>query len=302
MNYSSYALKSPSEREACFFDHLSPTNRTPEYYVNWKKVVKNTRELEISLNTLNFLVGKSDIFFEAKRLFIQQPDLLKAIPALLASRDKNFNVLSFDDFDNMQFSEIDFYNIDIAKIDEYLEFIEQSGLLNFLQNNAVKSLVDYVLGVEVGLDSNGRKNRSGTTMEGIVERYVEKVCQILDLEFHIQATSEWMEKNWGIYVPVDKSIRRFDVAVYDRVKHKVYVIETNYYGGGGSKLKSVCGEFVTLNQLINRAVEDVNFIWITDGLGWKTARIPLSEAFFVIDNIFNLKMLQEDFLLELFSK
>lgn len=302
MDFLSYSLKKPSERMDYFFENINPTNRTPEYYVKWEKVIRNTRSIEIGLNTLNYLIGKEDIYFEAKNLFTEQPSLLKLIPSLIAIRDGAFDVLRIDDDGEMSFTNINFNQIDISRIDEYLDFMDKSGLLDFLQNHAVRSLVDYVFGVEVGLDSNGRKSRSGTTMEAIVEKSVANVCQKLNYEFQIQATSNWMYEKWGVHVAGDKSARRFDVAVYDSVRHKVYVIETNYYGGGGSKLKAVCGEFATLNQLIKTSDDDVEFIWVTDGLGWKTSRRSMSEAFAVIDNIFNLKMLQEDFLLELFSK
>lgn len=301
MNFTTYINETSSAKLEYFFKNLSPTNRTPEYYVNWDKVIENTKEIELSLNTLNYLIGKEDIRNEANQLFISQPNLLKAVPALIASRKSNLDVLSFDDENNMYFEKVNFKKIDGTKLDDYLNFMEKSGLLKFLQNNVQRNLVDYVFGVEAGLDSNARKNRSGTTMENIVERIVAKTCETLNLDFRIQATSNWMEKNWGVNVPVDKSARRFDVAVYDKEKHKVYVIETNYYGGGGSKLKSVCGEFTTLNQLVNTSNNDIVFIWITDGLGWETAKIPMSEAFAVIDNIFNLSMLKNNFLTELLT-
>ncbi|BDH64570.1 MULTISPECIES: type II restriction endonuclease [Enterococcus] len=300
MDYNEYCQGTPENRKDFFFENLSPTNRTPEYYVNWDKVVSNTRQLELGLNTLNYLIGKKEIREEAKELFLTQPNLLKIVPSLIASRDTKLDILLFDDVD-MDFTKIDFSNINVGNIDEYLNFMEDSGLFNFLQNNANKSLVDYVFGVEVGLDSNARKNRSGTTMEGIVEKYVEKTCIKLGYNFKTQATSKWIHENWGVLVPVDKSARRFDVAVYDKEKNKVYVIETNFYGGGGSKLKSVCGEFITLNSLIKKSEDNVKFIWITDGVGWKTARLPMSEAFSIIDNIFNLMMLKNDFLFDMFN-
>lgn len=301
MNFTTYMNETSSAKLEYFFKNLSPTNRTPEYYVNWDKVIENTKEIELSLNTLNYLIGKEDIRNEANQLFISQPNLLKAVPALIASRDSNLDVLSFDNENNMYFENVNFKKIDSTKLDDYLDFMDKSGLLKFLQNNVQRNLVDYVFGVEAGLDSNARKNRSGTTMENIVERIVAKTCETLNLDFRIQVTSNWMEKNWGVHVPVDKSARRFDVAVYDKEKHKVYVIETNYYGGNGSKLKSVCGEFTTLNQLVNTSNNDVVFIWITDGLGWESTKIPMSEAFAVIDNVFNLSMLKNNFLTELFS-
>ena len=156
--------------------------------------------------------------------------------------------------------------------------------------------------MEAGLDSNARKNRSGTTMENILERNVEKICIEQNLVYKVQATANYIRSSWGIEVPVDKSERRFDIAVFSKEKNKVWLIETNYYGGGGSKLKSVSGEFTELSKLIQTAKDDVSFSWVTDGQGWHTARYPLSEAFGHIDNIFNLEMLKQGYLFDLFKK
>ena len=270
--------------------------------MNWNKVDRETKKYELELNTLNYLIGKDDIYSEALRLFTKQPNLLKAIPSLIASRDRVLDILTIDNNDNMSFEQLDFKTIDTSRIDDYLKFIEQSGLLNFLQQHANRSLVDYVYGVETGLDSNARKNRSGTTMEGILERHVAKISQEQKLEWKSQATAQFIKDKWGIKVPVDKSERRFDVAVYSREKHKVWLIETNYYGGGGSKLKAVAGEFTELSQFVVKSDDDVEFVWVTDGQGWKTAHLPLAEAFSHITNVFNLEMLREGFLSELFQQ
>ena len=278
---------------------LSVTNRTPEYYVNWEKVSRETKKFELELNTLNYLIGKEDIYNVALELFQKQPDLLKAVPSLIASRDKILDILVMDNDDNMSFERLNFKKIDTNRLVEYLDFIEQSGLLDFLQNHANRSLVDYVYGVESGLDSNARKNRSGTTMEGILERNVAKVCQTYGLEYKAQATPAFIKENWRIVVPVDKSERRFDVAVFSSEKKKCWLIETNYYGGGGSKLKAVAGEFTELSQFVETSDDDVTFIWVTDGQGWKTAHLPLAEAFAHVPNVFNLEMLKQDYLVEL---
>lgn len=302
MNFKNYLIKSPQERLTIFLESLSITNRTPEYYVNWNKVDRETKKYELELNTLNYLIGKDDIYSEALRLFTKQPNLLKAIPSLIASRDRVLDILTIDNDDNMSFEQLDFKTIDTSRIDDYLKFIEQSGLLNFLQQHANRSLVDYVYGVETGLDSNARKNRSGTTMEGILERHVSKITQEQNLEWKAQATAQFIKEKWGITVPVDKSERRFDVAVYSKEKHKVWLIETNYYGGGGSKLKAVAGEFTELSQFVVTSDDAVEFVWVTDGQGWKTAHLPLAEAFSHITNVFNLEMLREGFLSELFRQ
>ncbi|WP_172976485.1 type II restriction endonuclease [Finegoldia sp. BIOML-A1] len=278
-----------------FLDTLSLTNRTPEYYVNWKKVTTNTREFEIELNTLNYLIGKDDILNEARNLFNKQPDLLRTIPILLGCRDRYINVLFINE-NEMNIEGIDFNNIDITNIERYIDFINESGLFKFMKYHANRSLVDYVYGVETGIDSNARKNRSGKTMESILTKILKDIADKYGFEHLEQATSSKIYDSWGIKVPVDKSARRFDGALFNPFKNKVYVFETNYYGGGGSKLKSVAGEFRTLNNLIESSVDDVTFIWITDGQGWKTSKIPMEEAMESIEHIYNLKMIEDDYL------
>lgn len=299
MKFDNYINLDSDERLNVFLSTLSVTNRTPEYYVNWTKVERETRKFELELNTLNYLIGKEDIYNESLILFTKQPELLKAIPSLIASRDKILDILIIDNQDNMCFEQLNFSKIDTTRIVDYVVFAEQSGLLDFLQNKANRSLVDYVYGVEAGLDSNARKNRSGTTMEGILERHIAKIAQEQGLEWKAQATASFIKSNWNIEVPVDKSERRFDVAVYSRERHKVWLIETNYYGGSGSKLKAVAGEFTELSQFVKSSKDDIEFVWVTDGQGWKTARLPLSEAFGHIQNVFNLNMLKNNFLREL---
>ena len=301
MKFDDYINLDSDKRLNVFLSTLSVTNRTPEYYINWKKVDRETKIFEVELNTLNYLIGKEDIYNESLKLFTRQPSLLKAIPSLIASRDKVLNILSINNNDNMSFKELDFKKIDSNRIKDYVDFISQSGLLNFLQNKAKRSLVDYVYGVEAGLDSNARKNRSGKIMEDILERHVAKISKEQEIEWKAQATASFIKSNWNIEVPVDKSERRFDVAVYSKERHKVWLIETNYYGGGGSKLKAVAGEFTELSQFVVSSKDNVEFIWVTDGQGWKTARLPLSEAFGYIQNVFNLSMLKEGFLFELFK-
>jgi len=302
MKLNEYQTLTSDKRLNLFLNTLSITNRTPEYYVNWDKVERETKQYELELNTLNYLIGKENIYEETLRLFEQQPNLIKAIPSLIASRDKVLDILSINNDDDMTFERLDFSKIDTDRIEEYVIFAEDSGLLDFLQNKANRSLVDYVYGVEAGLDSNARKNRSGTTMEGILERHVSKLASEIGLEWKAQATAAYIKEKWNIEVPVDKSERRFDVAVYYAKNNKLWLIETNYYGGGGSKLKAVAGEFTELSQFVVTSDDDVEFVWVTDGQGWKTAHLPLAEAFSHITNVFNLEMLREGFLSELFRQ
>lgn len=299
--YGDYINKNANQRLEYFMKTLSVTNRTPDYYVNWEKVTRETKKYELELNTLNYLIGKDNIYNEALELFNMQPNLIKALPSLIASRDKQLDVLNIDKEENMDFYKLDFINIDTNNIESYLEFSKESGLFNFLQYDANRSLVDYVYGVEAGLDSNARKNRSGSTMEKILKRNIIKISKKFDIEHQSQATASFIKDNWGIDIQVDKTARRFDEAVFCSKSKNLWLIETNYYGGGGSKLKATAGEFITLNELVSEPKSNINFVWVTDGQGWHTARLPLLESFGHIRYVFNLKMLKDGYLESLFK-
>lgn len=295
-SFDEYIRQEPIVKLAEFMNTRSITNRKASYYVNWEKVYSNSERFEIELNTLNYLIGKDNIQSVAKELFLQQPNLLKVIPVLIATRDFRLHVLDIDNNANFNFRNIDFDTIDIEKIDEYIDFIDQTGLFNFLSKHANKSLVDYVYGVEAGLDSNGRKNRSGTQNEEILQLNLEKISQNENWEYATQANVEQIQTRWNIDTPVDKSKRRYDGVVYNPDNNSLTIIETNFYGGGGSKLKSVAGEFTELNEMIATADANLKFVWISDGPGWDTARLPMAAAFEHIPYIINLKMVDAGYL------
>ena len=300
-SFEAYKQLSKDKKFSVLMDTLSLTNRTPEYYVKWEKVEANTRSLEISLNTMNYLIGKENIYEEALELFTQQPQLIKTIPTLLAIRDEKFEVLRINEQAELLFENLDFKVIDKQNIKKYVDFANESGLLTFLSQKVTKSLVDYVFGVEVGLDSNGRKNRSGTFMEQIVEDKVAAICELRKLEYLPQANATKIKTEWGIDVPYKESMRNHDFAIFNPKTKKLTIIEVNYYGGGGSKLKSVAGEFAELSAYFKAKSPNIQFVWITDGQGWHSANRPLRDAFEVIDYIINLKMMNVQYLEEILS-
>ena len=71
-----------------------------------------------------------------------------------------------------------------------------------------------------------------------------------------------------------------------------YLIEVNFYSGGGSKLNEVARAYSELSPKIN-AVDGFKFVWITDGIGWESAKNKLEEAFYTIPNIYNLTNINE---------
>jgi hypothetical protein len=260
--------------------------KTWDYFVNWNKVFSNSSELEISLNKLNYLLGKEHIKEEFKKLYSSNPDITKVLPVLLAVRENKLEV--FDKITkNSEFFDFSGKEKDV---DKYFEFLEKSGLIKLFQKDGIKNLVDYVLGVEVGLDSNGRKNRGGSLMEEIVKTFIDDFCNKKGFEYLAQARPTAIKNKWGLDIKVDKSERSFDFAVYNPKNKKIKLFEVNFYNGGGSKLKTVCGEFRSLYEELK--TQDIDFIWITDGLGWHTAERPLEETYNHNEYIFNLNMLE----------
>ncbi len=279
------------------FNHLVSTFRssikTWDYFVNWNKVFTNSASFEIALNKLNFLLGKDDLRGEFYRLYESNPDIAKALPVLLAVRENNLEVY------NKTSKGLESYDFSGKRgdVNKYFEFLDKSGLIKLFQRDGIKNLVDYVIGVEVGLDSNGRKNRGGTLMEEIVGLFLEDFCKQNNLRYIPQASPSKIKLKWNFDIVVDKSERSFDFAIYNPQSNKIKLFETNFYNGGGSKLKAVCGEFRSLYDELKR--QNIEFIWITDGLGWHAAKRPLEETYNHNDYIFNLFMLEDGALNEL---
>jgi type II restriction enzyme len=282
-------------------DNLTDSITIWDYFVNWNKVLNNFKQVEINLNILNYLIGKDDTEGEFRRILTQYPSVVSIIPLLIACRTSSFRILT--DYLNGSFTYKLFTfkqrdRLTEQELSEIIEFTQKTGLLELFRNRTIRSIPDYVIGIEVGLDSNGRKNRGGTTMETIVESQLRQICQEQGLLVMPQATSVKIRSEWGIYIEVDKSSRRFDFAV--RNEDVLYLIETNFYGGGGSKLKATAGEYRALFDFISP--QGHKFIWITDGLGWKSALRPLEETFNYIDYTLNLKMASTGLLSEIIKQ
>lgn len=260
--------------------------KTWDYFVNWNKVFANSSDLEISLNKLNYLLGKENLKEEFKKLYTSNPDIIKAFPVLLAVRENKLEI-----FDKKT-KNSEFFNFIQADktANEYFEFLEKTGLARLFQKDGIKNLVDYVIGVEVGLDSNGRKNRGGTLMEEIVGTFLTDFCNKNGFEYLPQARPSAIKARWGFDVQVDKSERSFDFAIYNPKSKKLKLFEANFYNGGGSKLKAVCGEFKSLYSELKS--QNIDFIWITDGLGWNTTKRPLEETYNHNEYVFNLNMIE----------
>ena len=281
--------------------NLKPSNTLWTYFVNWEKVIKNTRQIELSLNNLNYLLGKDEFDKEFRYLLKQNPSVAKIIPALVVrdgSNNKKFKILI--DFKSKQlvYEDFDFTKETITgeDIEKILTFVKKTGLKDLIISKKIKNLVDYMIGVEAGIDSNARKNRGGQAMEDIVEVFIQDICKNGQIRYLKEANAAKIKEEYGYDVPVDRSSRRYDFVI-DNGK-ELFLIETNFYGGGGSKLKSTAGEYRNLSDVLNGQYK---FIWITDGYGWKTTSLPLRETFNHNDYVFTLAMLEKGILENLVS-
>ncbi|MDD2745108.1 MAG: type II restriction endonuclease [Candidatus Gracilibacteria bacterium] len=277
---------------------FTPTIFTWEFYSDFQKIKKNAFKIKIQLNILNSLLGEKDIEKKFLEIVRQYPETREILPILLAVRQCFQLVLNSDTKEVFDASK--FFNKNYILTSEIeqdlLSFFRNSGLKDIFENKYVSNLNDYVFGIETGLDTNARKNRSGTLMEHIVGDFVKDFTLKSGFQWKDQATVKWMEQNWGVKVKSDKSARRFDFAVF--TGEKIYLIETNFYGGGGSKLKAVAGEFAGLYRTLQQ--QNISLLWITDGLGWKSTLRPLEDAYNATNgNIYNISMLKDGILFNL---
>ncbi|PIP18076.1 MAG: restriction endonuclease, partial [Parcubacteria group bacterium CG23_combo_of_CG06-09_8_20_14_all_35_9] len=209
--------------------NLKPSNMLWSYFVNWEKVLRNTKQIELALNNFNYLIGKDDFDKEFKFLLRENQNLAKVIPALVVrdgSNKKKFKILV--DYKNKEliYKDYDFTKDKLTDedIEKYLIFIKETGLKDLIVNKKIKNLVDYMIGVEAGIDSNGRKNRSGHAMEDIVEVFISDLCEKNNYKYLKEANAEKIKQEFGYDVPVDKSSRRYDFVIDNG--EELFIIET----------------------------------------------------------------------------
>ncbi len=261
------------------------------YYVDFEKIYKNVDKVKVELNILNSLIGSKNIEEEFQNILVKYPETLECIPLLLAVRSREIFVK--DEINEYLFK----FDKMVYSMKDYIKFMKESGLFDLLQNHIINNLYDYVLGIEVGLDSNGRKNRGGHLMENLVESYIIKAGYKKDVNYFKEMYLKDIEKKWNLDLSEmsghNTSTKRFDFVI--KTDKKVYVIETNFYSGGGSKLNETARSYKMLAQE-SKKVEGVTFIWFTDGIGWNSARKNLEETFNELETMYNIDDLENGIL------
>ena len=260
-----------------------------DYYIDFKKVVKNVEAIKVELNILNSLIGSKNIEEEFEIIVKKYPETLKCIPLLLAVRS---NEIYAQDEDGAFLYNFKTMNYDV---EQYKMFMQKTGLFNMISNHLVNNLVDYALGVETGLDSNGRKNRGGHQMENLVEKYIVAAGFTKNVNYFKEMYLKDIETKWNIDLSAlsnqGKAAKRFDFVI--KTDEMIYAIETNFYGGGGSKLNETARSYKMLSQEAD-TIDGFTFVWFTDGIGWKRARGNLRETFESMEHIYCIDDLENN--------
>lgn len=267
------------------------------YYIDFDKVYHNVNEIKVELNILNSLIGSKNIEDDFKNIITKYPESLKCIPILLAVRANEIYAIDGDgDFT---------YNFKNANydIEQYVVFMRKTGLFDLLENHIINNLVDYVTGVETGLDSNGRKNRGGHLMEDLVESFIVKAGYEKNKNYFKEMYIHEITEKWGIDLSAisnsGKMEKRFDFVI--KTDKMIYGIETNFYASGGSKLNETARSYKQIAQEA-ATIDGFEFVWFTDVSGWTSARHNLEETFDVMEHIYSIDDLENGVIQEMLQE
>ena len=265
-----------------------------DYYINFNKVYDNVEKMKVELNILNSLIGSKNIEDEFAHLVERYPETLKCIPILLAVRQMEIYAQDEEGAFLYNFSKQNY------SIEQYKVFMRKTGLFELLSERIVNNLIDYVLGVEVGLDSNGRKNRGGHQMADLVESFIIKSNV---KEYYKEMYLSKIDEKWNVDLSSisanGTSTKRFDFMI--KTEDHIYLVETNFYGGtgGGSKLNETARSYKMISEEA-KSIESVSFVCFTDGTAWRSARRNLEETFNVMEHIYSIDDLENGIMNKIF--
>ncbi|MGP1413566.1 MAG: type II restriction endonuclease [Bacillales bacterium] len=268
---------------------------TWNYYTDFDKVYSNVQNIKVELNILNTLIGSKNIEDDFRFIIRKYPNVLCVIPILLAKRESEIKVQDSDGSFVYNFIQMNYTE------EQYVIFMRNSGLFELLQNHIINNLVDYVLGIEVGMDTNARKNRSGHVMEDLVESYLIKAGLIKNKTYFKEMYISEIENKFNIDLSKisneGKIEKRFDF-VFIGAFDTIYACECNFYSAGGSKLNEIARSY---KQLVEQSknINNFQFVWFTDGIGWNNAKHNLEETFDSLEYLYNLKDLENNIISKL---
>jgi type II restriction enzyme len=294
-----FDLGSSEELLKTFQKSVVVTNRDASFFVNWQKVIEHTAKLKIELSLMNSLIGSTDIESDFRSLIKKYPETLRCVPILIAMRPLKFPVIanffaSEQSMNYLNFNKRRGSKLTINEVEEYLTFMKNSGL--FIIFESIKNLYDYVLGVEVGMDTNARKNRSGQAMENLISPVLRQISTELGCKLLIQPRFGELSRHSN--VPDDLADRTADYILFKN--NKFVNIEVNYFTGGGSKVEEIIPSYINRKNILEQY--GWSFIWITDGNAWTKSIKQLTIAFKDFDYIFNIDFINKGLLKKALEK
>lgn len=288
-----------------FQETLTVTNRDFKFLTDWKKIEKVVKKYRFEIALFDVLIKSYNFDNELRQLLSKYPDAIKVLPLLLALSNKDSEELVLvEDFLNWNFAEFHFnfreFNGSSEHLDKAARLFEKTGLKNFFLNLSAKSILDYTIGVQVGLDTNARKNRSGHIMEKLIEEEILSYKKSDEITFEVFTQKKFkFLKEKDILYPNELSERKADFLL---VKDKNWVnIEVNFYNTSGSKPEEIVNAYTERQRYIKNS--GGHFVLITDGLGWRkktkdNVQNQVKIAFKELDYIMNLHFVKEGYLLK----
>lgn len=259
-----------------FYENITEIKVGLDYYTDFQKVIDNVKPISMRLTQLNYLIGQNDMRKAIEELWEENPKVFSVMGILVAVRKRqNKKAWGRDGQKHLVYSYFD-------DVDSIMEFVEDSGLIKIFKDKHIKNLVDYVFGVEAGLDTHSRKNRIGEIMASKIAQQFD----VANISYECEVKSN---KFPSIKSVLGKDSKRFDFVI--SCPNKKYLIEVNYYGTQGSKVTEIPRSYMDVAKKIN-SVEGFEFVWITDGIGWNNAKEQLNEAYDEIPNVYNLYSLR----------
>ena len=253
-----FLSKNKNELLDIFVKYLLITNRGFNYYVDWNNI-NGYESFNVEIHAIDVLIGeKDDKQFEAqfRELVLKLPKVVLLFPFLfgLAKVDRErlykgkeslciiHEEIGEEDNLTYQFSQ-SISALTIAEVSKYYDFFVKMGLKHLFQNLIEKSTMDYITGVLVGMDSNGRKNRGGQAFELACLPIFEQQSKIHQLKLLKQKQFKELI-NFGFAISDDVANRKADFIVVDEKNNKAMNFEVNFYNGGGSKPEEIINSYI----------------------------------------------------------
>lgn len=255
--------------------------------MNFDTVMSNLDMYREKLTRYNDLLGVEDVESAFEQMIKEDSTLIEVIPILVAIRSKNVFVLH----DGIE-HQFDFKKMNYP-LEKYTEFMREMGIFDLFKSGYVKDIPSMVVGVEMGLNTNARKNRGGRLMESLVENELINAGFVKNETYFKEMYISDIEEQFGIdlsCISHNKQIeKRFDFVV--KGKDYIYGIETNFYTVSGSKLNETARSYKTI-ALGLKNHPNFKFVWVTDGNGWRSTRKGLKETFDILDDMYCISELE----------